>query len=169
MGWLPAALAPLALWSSRRRAAVFFAGLAALAMALATGGPLYRLHYALFPMFRIPGRLLGFWAIGVTVLGVIALILQRKHPLDMAFQSPGLEQRCREPPELAELRHKLAHVEAIRRLGIGAAIAFRDLGILRHEDRARHAPNRAVGCAPSRGSRTSAGRRRSWPRSRPAR
>ena len=35
--------------------------------------PFYRLHYALFPQFRVPVRLLFFWSVGVAVLGAIGL------------------------------------------------------------------------------------------------
>jgi hypothetical protein len=74
VGWLPAALAPLGLILGRRQPrVVFLILLGALALGLAMGGPLYRLHHLVFPMFRIPGRLLCFWAIVVAVLGALAL------------------------------------------------------------------------------------------------
>ena len=40
---------------------------------LATGGVLYSLHYALLPMFRIPGRLMCFCSLGVAVLGAMTI------------------------------------------------------------------------------------------------
>jgi hypothetical protein len=74
IGRLLVVLAPLAFFVGRqRRMVVFFTLLGTLALLLATGGPLYRLHYWLFPMFRIPGRFICFWSIGVGVLGAVAL------------------------------------------------------------------------------------------------
>lgn len=74
VGWLLMVLAPLA-WvhRGRRRTSTFLFVLAALALALASGGPLYRLHYLAFPMFRIPGRFLCFWSVPVAVLGALTL------------------------------------------------------------------------------------------------
>jgi hypothetical protein len=72
IGWLPTLLAPVAfLDRRRRRIVVFFAGLAAIALALATGGPLYTLHHLVFPMFRVPGRLMPLWAMSIAVLGAV--------------------------------------------------------------------------------------------------
>jgi hypothetical protein len=74
VGWLLPVLAPLAFFvRTRRRMVVYFTILGTLALFLATGGPLYRFHYWLFPMFRIPGRFMCFWAIGVGLLGAVAL------------------------------------------------------------------------------------------------
>ena len=74
IGWLLVMLSPVALFVGRpRRMVMFFGGLALVALLLATGGPLYRLHYWLFPMFRIPGRFLCFWSIGLGLLGAVAL------------------------------------------------------------------------------------------------
>jgi hypothetical protein len=74
VGWPLMVLAPVALLvSRRRRIVVFFAVLGGTALALATGGSLYTLHHVVFPMFRIPGRLMGFWALSVAVLGALAL------------------------------------------------------------------------------------------------
>lgn len=67
-------LAPLALASrQRRRHAVFFVLLGGLALLLASGGPLYRVHHALFPMFRIPGRLMAYWTISLVATGALGL------------------------------------------------------------------------------------------------
>jgi hypothetical protein len=57
----------------RRRAAVFFALLAISALAVASGGLPYRLHYLLLPMFRLPGRLMAFWTIAIVILGALGL------------------------------------------------------------------------------------------------
>lgn len=83
VGWLLAALAPVAaLAGQRRRAVVFFALVGGVTLALATGGPLYSLHHLAFPMFRIPGRLMCFWALSVAVLGAIALEWLSQRPAD---------------------------------------------------------------------------------------
>jgi hypothetical protein len=74
VGWLLAVLAPLALISSRQRRRLgFFVVLASFAVSFATGGYLFALHHSFFPMFRIPGRFMCFWAISVGVLGAAAL------------------------------------------------------------------------------------------------
>lgn len=74
VGWPLMILAPLALFASRRRrVVVFFVLLGGTALVLATGGSLYALHHLMFPMFRIPGRLLCFWALSVAALGALAL------------------------------------------------------------------------------------------------
>ena len=57
----------------RRRAAIFFALLAISALALASGGLPYRLHYLLLPMFRLPGRLMAFWTIAIVIIGALGL------------------------------------------------------------------------------------------------
>src|SRR5262245_42125826 len=74
VGWLPAALAPLALFARKqRRAVVFLVLFGGVVLALATGGPLYYLHFLLLPMFRIPGRLLCFLALAIAPLGALGL------------------------------------------------------------------------------------------------
>lgn len=72
VGVLLVALAPLACClGSHRRTALFFLGLGGITLAFAAGHPLYRLHHGLFPMFRIPGRLLVLWSMSIAVLGAI--------------------------------------------------------------------------------------------------
>lgn len=75
VGLVLACLAPLALFGSRRRRfAVFFAvvGAVALALSLAETLPLYRLHFLVFPAFRIPPRVLPLLALSLVVLGAMA-------------------------------------------------------------------------------------------------
>ena len=70
------ACVPLAWGHARRRHAAGFlllmAGVA-LGLALAHTLPLFRLHYALLPQFRVPTRLLFFWTVGMAVLGGMGL------------------------------------------------------------------------------------------------
>ena len=70
------AFVPLA-WrhAGRRRHAGFLLLMAGLALGLAMAHtlPLYRLHYALLPQFRVPTRLLFFWTVGMAVLGGMGL------------------------------------------------------------------------------------------------
>jgi hypothetical protein len=76
VGWLLAGLSPLAFLSSgRRRMSVFFGVLVLVAIGLAFGAnlPFYRLHHAIFPGFRIPGRLLFVATLGIAALGAIGL------------------------------------------------------------------------------------------------
>lgn len=76
VGWLLTVLAPLAFVDAgKRRAAIFFAALGGLALALAAAGslPLYQFHYALFPGLRVPGRLLFLTTLSLAVLGAIGL------------------------------------------------------------------------------------------------
>ncbi len=76
VGWLLVCLVPLALFDrDRRRIIVFFGILAAGAVALGFGSnlPFYQAHYALFPGFRIPGRLLFIATVGIALLGAIGL------------------------------------------------------------------------------------------------
>jgi hypothetical protein len=71
-----ALLAPFAWFDrSRRREVVFFGVLTGVAIAFALGRylPVYRLHYFLFPGFRIPGRILFLATLGVGILGAIGL------------------------------------------------------------------------------------------------
>jgi hypothetical protein len=74
VGWPLMVLAPFALFvTAQRRQVLFFVVLGVTSLALATGEPLYALHHAIFPMFRIPGRLMCFWALSIGVLGALAL------------------------------------------------------------------------------------------------
>ena len=60
VGWVPMALVPLALFDDRRRRiAIFFSVLAAVAVAtVCVDLPVYRVHHAILPGFRYPGRVL---------------------------------------------------------------------------------------------------------------
>ena len=74
VGWLLICLLPFAcLDRPRRRIALFLFLLAALAVCFAFGSrlPFYQLHYALFPAFRIPGRVLFLATPALAVLGAI--------------------------------------------------------------------------------------------------
>ena len=75
VGWVLTAMVPLAFFDSqRRRLAVFFGLLTCVAVAIAiTDLPFYRLHHALFPGFRIPGRILFVASLSLTVLGGLGL------------------------------------------------------------------------------------------------
>jgi hypothetical protein len=78
VGILLALAAPLAFVArERRRAAVFFALLGAVGLALASAEwlPLFRLHYALFPGLRIPPRVLFVTTLSLAVLGALGLDL----------------------------------------------------------------------------------------------
>jgi hypothetical protein len=71
VGWLAALFVPFAFAErQRRRVALFCAVLTAAAIAFALGDhlPFYRLHYLLFPGFRVPGRLLFIARLGLAVL-----------------------------------------------------------------------------------------------------
>jgi hypothetical protein len=83
VGWVLACAIPFAFVDRRRRrSVVFLAALAGSAVALACAGslPLYRLHYALFPGLRIPGRLLFLATVSLAALGAIGL----EHLLNLA-------------------------------------------------------------------------------------
>jgi hypothetical protein len=76
IGWVLACAIPFAFVDRRRRrVVVFLALLAGTAVAFASAGslPLYRLHYALFPGLRIPGRLLFLATVSLAVLGGIGV------------------------------------------------------------------------------------------------
>jgi len=76
VGWALTCLVPFAfLDRSRRRMVVFLAIVSGLALALALGDELgvYRLHYALFPGLRVPGRALFLVTLAAAILGAIGL------------------------------------------------------------------------------------------------
>jgi len=75
VGWVLTAMVPLAFFDSqRRRIVVFLALLTCLALAIViTDLPFYRLHHALFPGFRVPGRILFVASLSLTVLGGVGL------------------------------------------------------------------------------------------------
>jgi len=74
IGWLPAMAAPCAFLAARRRRdALFFAILGGVALVFASGTDVYRYHHSLFPMFRIPGRMLFVWSVSVFALGALGL------------------------------------------------------------------------------------------------
>ncbi|MFN0070779.1 MAG: YfhO family protein [Chloroflexota bacterium] len=69
-------VAPLAFLHSRQRRMIVFLvilGLIALGMAMGQDLPLYRVHHALLPGFRVPGRLLALTSLTLVVLGAIGL------------------------------------------------------------------------------------------------
>ncbi len=76
VGWILIAFAPFAFFSRERlRTAVFLGVLVAIALTIALGdaGGLYRLHYALFPGLRVPGRVLFLATVGLALLGALGL------------------------------------------------------------------------------------------------
>jgi hypothetical protein len=75
VGWLMAAMVPMAFVDrSNRRLVIFFALLTTLAVALASADlPLYRLHHLLLPGMRRPGRVMFLATLGVAILGGIGL------------------------------------------------------------------------------------------------
>jgi hypothetical protein len=76
VGWLPALMVPFAFTRRSFTAlAGFFLFLAIVAIALALGDHLgfYRLHYALFPGLRVPGRALFIATMSLGVLGAVGL------------------------------------------------------------------------------------------------
>jgi hypothetical protein len=75
VGWALMALVPLALVDARRRRiAIFFCLLAATAVATASVYlPVYRLHHAILPGFRYPGRVLFLATLTLAVLGGLGL------------------------------------------------------------------------------------------------
>lgn len=76
VGWMLMAFAPFALFDrERRRISVFLAVLSctAIGFVLAEALPLYRLHHALFPGLRVPGRMLFLATFGFALLGAIGL------------------------------------------------------------------------------------------------
>src|SRR5262245_43133738 len=75
VGWVLTAMIPLAFVdSARRRIALFLALIAGIALAIASVDlPFYRLHHAIFPGFRFPGRILFLATLSLAVLGGIGL------------------------------------------------------------------------------------------------
>ena len=76
VGLLLVIVAPLAfLCDERRRVALFFAliGLGGIALAASSWLPVYRLHYALFPGLRIPGRVLFVTTLSLAMLGALGI------------------------------------------------------------------------------------------------
>lgn len=76
VGWALTCLVPFAfLDRGRRRVIVFLAIVSGLALALALGDELgvYRLHYALLPGLRVPGRALFLVTFAAAILGAIGL------------------------------------------------------------------------------------------------
>lgn len=76
VGLLLAWAAPFAWFDRpRRREVVFLAVMTLTAVAFALGShlPVYRLHYLLFPGLRIPGRMLFLVTLGMSVIGAIGL------------------------------------------------------------------------------------------------
>jgi hypothetical protein len=76
VGWLPVLMVPFAFTKRPARpVAGFLLLLTVVAVALALGDHLkvYRLHYALFPGFRVPGRVLFVATTGLAVLGALGL------------------------------------------------------------------------------------------------
>ena len=75
VGWILMTTIPLAFLSrARRRIAWFFVLLTGIALAIAiTDLPIYRLHHALFPGFRYPGRVLFLATVSVAILGALGL------------------------------------------------------------------------------------------------
>lgn len=76
VGWILVALSPFAFFARARvRFAVFLGILVGLALVVALGdaGGLFRLHYALFPGLRVPGRILFLATAGLALLGALGL------------------------------------------------------------------------------------------------
>ncbi|HET9195499.1 MAG TPA: YfhO family protein [Vicinamibacterales bacterium] len=76
VGWILIAFAPFAFFTrARLRLAVFLGTLVALVLIVALGdaGGLFRLHYALFPGLRVPGRILFLATSGLALLGALGL------------------------------------------------------------------------------------------------
>jgi len=75
VGWILTPMIPLAfIDSARRRLAIFFAAIACIAFAIVSVDlPFYRLHHAIFPGFRFPGRVLFLATLSLAVLGGMGL------------------------------------------------------------------------------------------------
>jgi hypothetical protein len=97
VGWVLMALIPLALFDDRRRRiAIFFSVLAATAVAtVCVDLPVYRLHHAILPGFRYPGRVLFLATLSLAVLGglglerFVALVRERRWSLLAAGLAPS--------------------------------------------------------------------------------
>ncbi len=76
IGWLPLVMVPFAFTDAKtRRMATFLTLLAGLAIVVALGDHLrvYRLHYLLFPGFRVPGRVLFVATVALAIAGALGL------------------------------------------------------------------------------------------------
>lgn len=76
VGWILTAFAPFAFFHRDRRRISIFLGLivaGACALALGDAGGLFRLHYALLPGLRVPGRVLFLATVSLALLGGIGL------------------------------------------------------------------------------------------------
>ena len=76
IGWLPLVMVPFAFTDAKsRRMATFLTLLAGLAILVALGDHLrvYRLHYLLFPGFRVPGRVLFIVTVALAIAGALGL------------------------------------------------------------------------------------------------
>lgn len=75
VGWILTVMIPLAFFDgARRRIAIFLAGIACIALAIVSVDlPVYRLHHAIFPGFRFPGRILFLATLSLAVLGAMGL------------------------------------------------------------------------------------------------
>ncbi len=76
VGWLLTAFVPFAfLAGERRRISVYFGVVALLVIGLALGDTLglFRIHHALFPGLRVPGRVLFLATVAIALLGAIGL------------------------------------------------------------------------------------------------
>jgi hypothetical protein len=76
VGWVLIAFSPFAFFTrTRLRLAVFLGTLVGVVLVVALGdaGGLFRLHYALFPGLRVPGRILFLATAGLALLGALGL------------------------------------------------------------------------------------------------
>jgi hypothetical protein len=75
VGWILTPMIPFAFFdSARRRIAIFLGLVACIALAIVSVDlPFYRLHHAIFPGFRFPGRILFLATLSLAVLGGIGL------------------------------------------------------------------------------------------------
>jgi hypothetical protein len=75
VGWILTPMIPLAFFDgARRRIAIFLGAIACIALAIVSVDlPFYRLHHAIFPGFRFPGRILFLATVSLAVLGSMGL------------------------------------------------------------------------------------------------
>jgi hypothetical protein len=76
VGWVLTGFSPFAFFTrARLRMAVFLGTLVGVVLVVALGddGGLFRLHYALFPGLRVPGRILFLATAGLALLGALGL------------------------------------------------------------------------------------------------